>query len=63
VDVGRSRNQGGTGLGLAIVKQVMKQHDGQLLIESKPGMGSRFICEFPQHLVLNQLRPQIKAVS
>jgi two-component system phosphate regulon sensor histidine kinase PhoR len=63
VDVGRSRDKGGTGLGLAIVKQVMKQHDGQLLIESKPGMGSRFICEFPQHLVLNQLRPQIKAVS
>ena len=63
VDNGRSRDKGGTGLGLAIVKQVMKQHDGQLLIESKPGKGSRFICEFPSHLVLNQLKPQIKAVG
>ena len=63
VDVGRSRDKGGTGLGLAIVKQVMKQHDSQLLIESKPGKGSRFICVFPAHLILNQLKPQIKAVS
>ena len=63
VDVGRSRDKGGTGLGLAIVKQIMKQHEGQLLIESKPGTGSRFICEFPKHLVLNQVKPQIRAVS
>jgi two-component system phosphate regulon sensor histidine kinase PhoR len=63
VDVGRSRDKGGTGLGLAIVKQIMKQHDGQLLIESKPGLGSRFILEFPRHLVLNQVKPQIRAVS
>ena len=63
VDVGRSRDKGGTGLGLAIVRQIMKQHDGQILIESKPGIGSRFICEFPRHLVLDQVKPRIKAVS
>ena len=47
VDTGRSRRHGGTGLGLAIVKHVLNHHDAQLVIESDPGEGSRFRCEFP----------------
>ena len=47
VDVGRSRSQGGTGLGLAIVKHVLNRHRGQLHIESTPGQGSVFRCDFP----------------
>ena len=46
VDVGRSRSSGGTGLGLAIVKQVLRRHDAELLINSQPGVGSEFCCQF-----------------
>ena len=47
VDKGRSRDKGGTGLGLAIVKHVMLRHGGSLYIESQPGNGSTFRCDFP----------------
>jgi len=47
VDRGRSRETGGTGLGLAIVKHVLNRHQGDLLIDSKPGRGSRFTASFP----------------
>ena len=47
VDKGRSRDKGGTGLGLAIVKHVMIRHSGNLYIESQPGKGSMFRCDFP----------------
>jgi two-component system phosphate regulon sensor histidine kinase PhoR len=47
VDEGRSRKSGGTGLGLAIVKHVLNRHDGRLVIESRYGSGSTFICRFP----------------
>lgn len=47
VDKGRSREQGGTGLGLAIVKHVMARHGARLNIESQPGRGSTFRCDFP----------------
>ncbi len=47
VDRARSRESGGTGLGLAIVKHVMQRHHGQLHIDSKPGKGSIFRCDFP----------------
>lgn len=47
VDAGRSRSVGGTGLGLSIVKHVLKAHDAGLRIESMPGEGSTFTCDFP----------------
>jgi two-component system phosphate regulon sensor histidine kinase PhoR len=47
IDTGRSRASGGTGLGLAIVKHVLLRHDAQLRIQSEPGKGSVFRCEFP----------------
>ena len=47
VDVGRSRGRGGTGLGLAIVKHVLLRHEGRLQVDSTPGKGSRFRCDFP----------------
>ncbi|NND59222.1 MAG: phosphate regulon sensor histidine kinase PhoR [Gammaproteobacteria bacterium] len=49
VDPGRARRSGGTGLGLAIVKHVLSRHGAQLAIDSEPGQGSRFVCEFPAH--------------
>ncbi len=47
VDRSRSRATGGTGLGLAIVKHVLIRHQGELLIESEPGRGSRFVARLP----------------
>ena len=47
VDDARNAKTGGTGLGLAIVKHVLSRHQGDLLIDSEPGRGSRFTACFP----------------
>jgi two-component system phosphate regulon sensor histidine kinase PhoR len=46
VDRSRSRDTGGTGLGMAIVKHVISRHQGELRIQSKVGVGSRFSLVF-----------------
>lgn len=51
VDRGRSRDSGGTGLGLAIVKHVLERHNATLRVSSRPGEGSKFCVQFPQHRV------------
>lgn len=38
---------GGSGLGLAIVKQIVKQHKGEILVNSKLGAGTTFRISFP----------------
>ena len=53
VDKGRSRESGGTGLGLSIVKHVVKRHGGAVSIDSTPGEGTRFVCEFPAERVVS----------
>jgi len=52
VSTSRSRDKGGTGLGLSIVKHVLLRHQAQLLIESEPGVGSRFTAVFPAQRLL-----------
>ncbi|MEO9965441.1 MAG: HAMP domain-containing sensor histidine kinase [Reichenbachiella sp.] len=37
----------GTGLGLSLVKHIMESHQGQVLVDSKPGVGSTFTLKFP----------------
>ncbi|MBI5462228.1 MAG: phosphate regulon sensor histidine kinase PhoR, partial [Gammaproteobacteria bacterium] len=59
VDIGRSRGSGGTGLGLAIVKHVLLRHDGQLEVESQPGQGSTFRCDFAPARVCRQTRAAV----
>jgi len=54
VDEARSRATGGTGLGLSIVKQILTRHGGNLQIDSVPGTGSTFRCEFPLDLLVRQ---------
>jgi two-component system phosphate regulon sensor histidine kinase PhoR len=47
VDRARSRELGGTGLGLAIVKHLVAAHGGALVIESRPGEGTRVRVTLP----------------
>jgi two-component system phosphate regulon sensor histidine kinase PhoR len=54
VENGRERigGEGGTGLGLAIVKHALYRHSATLDIQSEPGVGSKFICHFPQQRII-----------
>ncbi|MDO8651244.1 MAG: phosphate regulon sensor histidine kinase PhoR [Undibacterium sp.] len=52
VDKSRSRETQGTGLGLAIVKHVLLRHKANLLIESTPGVGSKFCVQFPAEVAV-----------
>ena len=37
----------GTGLGLPVSQKILKEHGGQIQVESTPDVGSRFTLEFP----------------
>lgn len=50
IDEARAREVGGTGIGLSLVKHIMYRHGGSVWVESEPGKGAEFICEFPQSL-------------
>ena len=40
--------KGGTGLGLMIVERIMREHGGQVGIDSKEGVGTVVTLEFPK---------------
>ena len=45
VDKARSRESGGTGLGLSIAKEIIRQHEGKLLLVDRPGPGTTLRME------------------
>ena len=47
VDKARSRDEGGSGLGLSICKQIAEAHKGNIEVESKLGIGTRFNIRLP----------------
>jgi heavy metal sensor kinase len=53
-DSARSRDSGGVGLGLAIVEEIIKNHGGEVTVESRVNEGTRFRISLP---IVNARRP------
>ena len=49
--LGRSGEDGGSGLGLYISRRLARAMGGELMVESAPGQGARFILEVPSDLL------------
>ena len=39
----------GSGMGLAVVEKIMRQHGGNILVESEPGKGARVVLTLPEN--------------
>lgn len=53
-----STKKSGTGLGLMIVNRILREHGGQVGIDSNPGMGTVITLKFPKKHRRIRLLPQ-----
>jgi len=44
-----TKGEGGTGLGLSVSYGIIKNHQGEIRVESKPGVGTTFTIELPRY--------------
>lgn len=67
IDSSLGRQYAGTGLGLVLVQKAARMHGGQVLVESTPGVGSRFTIELPwqpsEEAMIDQAAPGDHAAS
>ncbi len=48
IDKSRTKGTGGYGLGLSLCRVIMRAHDGEITLESRPREGTRVMLEFPK---------------
>jgi signal transduction histidine kinase len=57
-----SSSSGGTGLGMAIVYQLVRDHNGKIIVDSETGKGTRISIRLPaNNRVLRDLDPDRSA--
>ncbi len=44
-----SKGSAGTGIGLAASQKILREHGGEIIVESQPHAGARFILKWPAH--------------
>lgn len=64
VDKSFTRQNEGSGIGLSLVKSLIEMHDGTISVESKYGVGTKFIIKFPVRVLEdNNSKEKTKLVS
>ena len=54
-------SSGGTGLGMAIIYQLVRDHNGNVIVESAPGRGTRIAIKLPASALVTQQKPSPKS--